>query len=82
MPKSKIDHVGRVDVFKETKVFDWDAFWGWVLVIVIAGFYLKAAAVNLSNGARTSHPDTFSFGGGKLISNTLCCHFSLKLGEG
>lgn len=36
MAKSKINHVGRVDVFKETKVFDWEAFWGWVIMIVIA----------------------------------------------
>lgn len=36
MTKSKINHVGRVDVFKETKVFDWEAFWGWVAMIAIA----------------------------------------------
>jgi len=42
MPKSKIDHVGRVDVFKETKIFDWDAFWGWVVMGGVVLFLLKA----------------------------------------
>lgn len=41
MAKSKIDHIGRVDVFKETKTFDWDALWGWIFVIGIALFLLS-----------------------------------------
>lgn len=35
MTKSKINHVGRVDVFEETKVFDWEALVGWVIAIGI-----------------------------------------------
>jgi len=42
MSKSRIDHVGRVDVFKETKVFDWETLWSWIGIIAIALFLLKA----------------------------------------